>query len=37
MNIQDLINQTQPSKKTSLAVMLVNDDILDALRYYYHP
>ena len=37
MNIQDLINQTQPSNKPSLAIMLVNDDILDALRYNYHP
>ena len=37
LNIQDLINQTHPSNKPSLAIMLVNDNILDALRYNYHP
>ena len=36
LNIQDLISQTQPRNKPSLAIMLVNDNILDALRYNYH-
>jgi len=31
--LTDLINQTQPSNKPSLAIMLVNDNILDALSF----
>jgi len=31
--LTDLINQTQPSNKPSLAIMMVNDNILDALSF----